>query len=668
MRLRLLAPALTVATLAAPAYAQDDFDPATAVEEFLTDAATLGATEATVGEITEDGDTIVATDVSMTWTMTLASEGENATITATATIPTIEVTGLEETDDGYAVTELAIPTIDFEMSADGPQEPFSFTVSVSDYVIVNGEWEPFPVIADNPAAPISRFAPLVHWSMVQSYEENSVENVTVTTVDAGEEQTFNYGPVAVGPVENGVLAEFTYPEITMAQPTEMPDGNGGTTTSEVTITYGPITGRDIDLRPLSAFLTGIDAGAESNVVMGESTVERILVEGDGFNVSTGNIVVQNFSIDPTRGPLMAQFDQFAIAAENNTEPDPVSMIDMVLDLYNAYGYDLYSVQDINVTAPDFNMTVGDVRTEGLSTDGLDRVAVLDVSVNGLNGSGALQTFEMGGFVWPEREAFMAAMMQGMAGAQPTPEAILAALPTMGNIAVRGFNFDAANVGNVQLGNFSLNLGGYIGAIPTSLAIALEGLVMPASLLPDPGMAMMAQAIGADPVEADAEISLRWDEDTQRFELSKDVTVGSVGRLEADATLSGIPRTIFEDPTQAQAALATAAVNGLTVRFEDAGLTPFVLGMIGQQAGVPPEEFAAGIASQVEAQLGAITGDPAFAGSVAEAVRTFLADPQSLTITSAPQNPVPVAQIMGAAMTAPAALPGILGFSIVANGQ
>src|SRR5919201_6576240 len=106
MRLRLIAPALTLATLAGPALAQDAFDPATAVEEFLTDAATLGATEATVGEVSETDGTVTASDVAMTWTTTLGEGDAALTFNVSVTIPSVEVTGLDQTAEGYSVGEL----------------------------------------------------------------------------------------------------------------------------------------------------------------------------------------------------------------------------------------------------------------------------------------------------------------------------------------------------------------------------------------------------------------------------------------------------------------------------------------------------------------------------------------------------------------------------------
>jgi hypothetical protein len=54
------------------------------------------------------------------------------------------------------------------------------------------------------------------------------------------------------------------------------------------------------------------------------------------------------------------------------------------------------------------------------------------------------------------------------------------------------------------------------------------------------------------------------------------------------------------------------------------------------------------------------------GRVADALATFLGDPQSLSIAADPADPIPFAQIMGAAMTAPQALPGLLNLSVGAN--
>jgi hypothetical protein len=666
MRLSLLATLAALAPLAVPAHAEDAFDAAAAMEDFFSDAASFGANEAAVGEVTAEGDTVTASAIRVFWETTVTAGEETATVRGELTIPTLSVTGLAETDDGYAADRIEAPRIHATINVSGSETPLTYDLTLTDYAVENGEWNTFPAIVSNPAAPVSRFAPLVDWLVHQSYEETSIGRVALDISTGDDRQEIAYGPISIGPVADGTLAELRYDELTLTQTTEVPDDSGGMKPTEVTITYGPITARDIDMKPGAALFTGMGAASGPQSVAGNITIERIAVADDTVRLSTGNIVIDDFTVDASRGPIATRLDDFVVASLRGEEPDPVAVANFVLDIYGAYGFALYSIQNIAFAAPGLELRLGDIRSEGLSASGLDRVALLDASATVEGGSGSLGAFELGGFVFPPREAVMNAVLQSMAGAEPTPETVLAALPTLGRFAIRDLKIDAGDGSTFDLGNFALDLSDYVGAIPTEIAVVLEGLVMPAALLPDPGTAAMAQMIGADPVRADGTLKLRWDADTQRVELDEDVAIGGIGRLRTDATLSGIPGVIFEDPQRVEEALATAAVNGVTIHFADEGLTPFLIGMISEQSGLAPEEFAEGIAAQAEMQLGALTGDPAFAAGVADAVRTYLADPRALTVSAAPANPVAVAQIIGAAMTAPAALPGLLNFSVTAN--
>ena len=60
------------------------------------------------------------------------------------------------------------------------------------------------------------------------------------------------------------------------------------------------------------------------------------------------------------------------------------------------------------------------------------------------------------------------------------------------------------------------------------------------------------------------------------------------------------------------------------------------------------------------------GNDAFSGQVMAAARAFLGNPRSIAIRVAPGAPVPVAQIMSDAMSAPDALLERLGITIEAN--
>ena len=85
-----------------------------------------------------------------------------------------------------------------------------------------------------------------------------------------------------------------------------------------------------------------------------------------------------------------------------------------------------------------------------------------------------------------------------------------------------------------------------------------------------------------------------------------------------------------------------------------------------EAGVSAADFAQGMAQQVQMQIAMMTGDTALAEQLGNTVSTYLADPQSLLISAQPTNPVPIAQLIGAAMAAPQQIPQLLNLTISAN--
>jgi hypothetical protein len=98
---------------------------------------------------------------------------------------------------------------------------------------------------------------------------------------------------------------------------------------------------------------------------------------------------------------------------------------------------------------------------------------------------------------------------------------------------------------------------------------------------------------------------------------------------------------------------------------DDSATGKVLDFVAKQQGTNRESIIAQAKGTLPFALAQLQ-NPAFAASVSAAVGAYLDNPQSLKIAAMPANPVPVAQIMGAAMAAPQSIIGVLGLAITAN--
>ncbi len=705
MRSTVFASALMLASGAViPAFAQDaapsgSFDAESAVKGFLTDAALLGADVATVERVTTDGDTVIAEGVTMRWQVAIDAPQGGGVVDASAGIETLRITGLTATDGGYTASNIFSPKIELSISGkdvetgttDGSVSPdttdtaasaeepagFQYDTTLVDYGMTDVSWRDFPRISGDPSKPVSRFAPLLDWSVEMSYRENSVGRVETHLVAGGETQDSTYGPFTFGPYADGRIEEIKYPAFAVDQQTEMPalpgeDGEtdeGGTKTVNLHAEYGEIVATGIDMRPYIQLLTGNGELNGPSPVIDGFKMDGVSISFDdsamgGF--SMGEIAGNGFTIDPSVGPLLEKFDGLVATILADGEPDPMMPMMLALDIYGALGVGGYTINDMAFSGEGMSAKVGEIAVADVSSAGMGRVAVSGATIEGDGRTGSLDTAEISGIVFPSREAFMNAMIGGMMG-MPFSAENMDALPTLGGLKVAGLyaQLPGDTGEEVKLDLFDLALTNYIKGIPTNIAMTLDGFSMPVSQLNAMPAKMVLNSIGVEQINADSKLELAWNEDSQTVSLNDRMSVEGVGNFSAAAELSGIPRTLFENVMQAQQAIATAAVGDITVRFEDEGIVPAVLGMFAQMSGASPEEFADGIAAQAEMQIGMIAG-PELGAKAGEALRTFLADPESLTITADPDAAVPVAQLVGAAMTAPAQIANILKLSITAN--
>jgi len=685
MRPTVFASALIIASGSAfPVLAQDastgqPFDAAAEVERFFTDTRLVGADSATVASVRADGDTVVAVGISMRWQIPLETPDNKVSIEAAATIPSLRITGLERGADGYSATSMVAPEIAFTFEGrDGDEEPLLIEMKFADYAMQDASWAPFPQIEADPAAPLSRFAPLVNWTMALSYAKNDVARIDTHITSEDGDQTSSYGPFSVGPVANGVLAEMRYPAFSVSQTMEVPDEPDADAAADapppmktvnLTANYGEVVATGIDLRPYAQLLTGAGDLTGPTSILDSFRMDGLsLIFDDATgSFSIGPIVGEGFTVDPTAGPFLEKMDGLVAQILAGGEPDPMTPLMLSLDLYGALGVGRYALTDIAFSNEEVSGNLEEIVVENFSSDGLGRFAINGGAASGAGNAGSLDTFEVRNISFPSRAEFMPMVIGSMMG-MPFDPSNLDALPTLGGVTVRGLStqLPGATGDRFEIGHFDLSLTDYIKGIPTRIAMALDGLSMPASLVDFPPAAMVLTQLGANPVKADAAFDLTWDEDTQNVALDKRLSVAGVGRVNTTAQMSGIPRAIFENITQAQQALATAAVGDITVRYEDEGLVSAVLDMFAKMSGSTAGEFGTGVAGQVEMQVNMMAGSPELARMAGDALRAFLTDPESLTINADPDAPVPVAQLIGAAMTAPAQIANLVKLSISAN--
>lgn len=214
--------------------------------------------------------------------------------------------------------------------------------------------------------------------------------------------------------------------------------------------------------------------------------------------------------------------------------------------------------------------------------------------------------------------------------------------------------------------------------------AFTGLYADMSKLPDEKSRMTLSALGYNTLSGNITYSGLWNTSDGRMTVDEMVTtVDDAAALKMTFDISGYTPQFVAALQDMQKQMADGKIdqqaqglamlglmqqltfNGMQLRVEDASLTGKVLDFFAKQQGVDRNAMVQqtkGVLPFMLAQL----NNPQFAAKVTEAVGAYLDNPQSLTVTAAPPNPVPAAQIMAAGMSAPQSIPDVLGVTVTAN--
>ncbi|UIJ73325.1 hypothetical protein [Aurantimonas sp. HBX-1] len=212
---------------------------------------------------------------------------------------------------------------------------------------------------------------------------------------------------------------------------------------------------------------------------------------------------------------------------------------------------------------------------------------------------------------------------------------------------------------------------------------------------DLGNFMMKPAIGEDEpslvtkldyeeLRGSASGKASWDSQTGELKIDQvQLAVEDAGTLTFSESISGYTPDFIQSAMQLQQRMAdkpdnteawTAGILGLIsqlklgeleLSYEDASLVDRLLSHYAELGNQSVEQLVATLDTMVPAMLAGFQNEE-MQNDIAAAVSRFLKDPQSITISIDPTEPVPAPQILGAALGAPATLPGILNLDVTAN--
>lgn len=598
---------------------------------------------------------------------TTDGESDSVDLSYSFTFPSLVFEGLD-VDGGYFVADRIQADellIDFQIDSER-QGSSSTTGSYDGLSATNPRWARLPEIEDDPARPISRFYPLAAALVDVSFD--ALEFGTLELVSETSEPpmttTMRYGAGSVGATERGNISTMSIDGIWVSGSGEGDDSeaiafemeigsveagqyNYGDMVRLFDPEAGPGTG-DEPFETMSGWFSAADWTISAEEV--EVTIENWRMEDIGGR-------------RPTL-PVLARADALFLAAEDDEEPDPIEVIELVSATYGAFRLGLMETTGLAFEADEFSGTLASAGIAGISSDGIESIYYRGLEAGDAEGDMniALGDFTISDLGFPSLAALIA-----LEEAQETGDVdtMMRAIPTLGGISVSDLMVDMPFIAELSLARASLTMADHIGPIPTRIATLVDHLRMPTWMIDDQDALETFDALGYDEIAASQELALDWEEAGETIKLVSSTTLEEGGTFDLNATFGGIPRGALENPMSLMFVAFGITLNEASALFTDASLTDRVLSMLAEDQGTDLETMRAQAAGIVPFLVAALQR-PDFLTMVTAAAGAFLENPGTLRIDMRPDEPVPVLQLVEASETDPGLVVDLLNMEVSAQ--
>lgn len=494
------------------------------------------------------------------------------------------------------------------------------------------------------------------WGIIAKASVDSVRvgRIQATETTEGQTSAASFGSYELKGMANGVIDQVTMGPISQEMPS--PDGL-------IKFTIDKIEARKYDLDALSAVLDpdryagGVGDG-QWRTALGLEIYRNFSIEMPGASVRMGSFEMENLRLRQPKKSFTGFLDTFLSKPDLPDDEAARLVRDNFAGLLSFAGVGALRLTDLDVTAPEVErFHLGDFHFNDLSSDGIGEIGVhdLDVAIQDKGTLGA-ERLAVGGFKFPSPELLVSSMYASESGIDFDPMPLI---PTMGFAEAVGVDVTQGGKTLGAVDRARIDLGDYIGPVPTSIASDVRGLDLDLSQIDDRRAREMIKGLGYDRLVADYGFRLSWREADEAVILDGfKLAIKDLATMNADATLTGLTRQAIQDPKQMEGALTSLLFTRGKLAIEDKSIVERAVGMQAKKMNVEPDKFRQQIAGALPLFL-MVLKNPGFQAKLAPALQAFIKAPGTMTITAAPATPVPVMQLIETANSAPQKLPDLL---------
>ena len=612
---------------------------------------------------------------------------------ATITLPNVVFKGLKLQDAGYSYDNLTLEGTSISMTidmGDAENDTRMEVKTVGPIVMTDGYQPFFGEYKVAPSRPIGSTLDYIRPLLMSArYATATSEGMTVDQyMGNGTEavQTTEIGPFSISGVANGRMERYevsSQKTQMMVSPTAAENAPNLTAENAIPVHYsiGKTIYQGYDI---GALWSTIDPNAPkiegTKAILEKAEMADAKIDVPGVaDIKIGPFVQSDITAKQPKTYLVPLLDELFAAdmdPENLPQEKQQALVRAGFDLARSFRMGLMELGQTmaDITIPDgpfqgqkASFSLGSIRQAGFSSNGIEESSISGVSYDGPPS----MSFKLGRMAieqleFADYELIENAIFNSMKGMPPQGSDAAKLGPNALTLALSDFAFDDQKGNSVSADSISLSYDRQGLAIPARVDSKVTNLQIEKSMLQHPLASVFLDQLGLDSLTINEELSLVWDEEKQTYIIEPlMLELSNIASLSGSIGAGGIMRGYLDTPETAQAAMATATVLPSSLELKDLGGLNELINLVGGAMGMGPEQVRSMATMQLQAVLGSFT-EPAFSDSVVAEVDRFLKDPQSLLISLNPSAPVPVAQLLGVAATAPQQVPYLLAIGVLAN--
>ncbi|MCP4317651.1 MAG: hypothetical protein GY789_16945 [Hyphomicrobiales bacterium] len=664
---------------AMPGFAQQTGE--AALNEWIDGGREIGF-EAQYASAQEDGNKLLVTDFSISYAATYSPRDfgfENVSepihLAMSSNFPRLTAENLVATDNGYSADRLSFGDgSNYRLAiSSGSDRIFTYEGRVQGHLIEEIFLPRIALMQIISQSEPDTYQQLTDFVLKIHVGSEHVDLLSIDMIVLDDPRTedsmamhFEYKDFVTRNWKDGIIGEQSAGEYVSESIYGSGEGELSADTSSSAKTYV----KNIDLGGLVKLFDPRSTGtSQLTPLIGYSSTDEYREEGDGYAFAIDRLVYENLAL---RTPQIdyAAFIDIMLADDEEEDNEGLSML---LEIVRSCAVGRVSADGVLIGFEDnfeeVSGSIGQVLLSNFGPDGLGGFSAssIDLQFSSI-GSIALDKLFLGDIDFAPIDPINAFLVKekNLEIADPL-EMSRVFLPRSIATGLCGLKFEGLKPGtDAQLNNFVFSMDTLIPPIPTSIELTTEGLEFPVALIDDALVQEGLLAAGIDTLRLSESIKLRWDEESEDLVLDNFVLeLGNVGRVRARARLSGVPKSLLQNPQMLEMTFATLNVKSVEIELENDGGVETTLALMATDAEVSEGMMKETLLMQLDEAL-ATVGNDAYSDLLMKSVRAFLENPQNISIRALPHDPVPVSQIMSDAMIAPDMLPERLGIVVEAN--